>query len=174
MADDTFAGRGMKPLLLANPGKGFGVWRDNGGVVYAGYAVTRTGETFNSTDISKCASSNDHPLGVPTEIIHMDGTSWDYDEIAADNDQVIVAELGSGHVVTMMLASAQGDVPTATLLAVDSAGRAVIFTVAAAAGDSIDAIRKDLNLMIGHAYKGAEQDDSDPKDNILMQVVLDV
>ena len=174
MADDTFATRGWKPLLLANPGRGFGNWRDNGGVVYAGYFVTRTGETFNSRDVSKCASSNDHPLGVPIEIIHMDATSWDYDEVAADNDIVVVAEIASGHVVTCMMASAQGDVPAGTLLMVDSAGRVVIFTVAAASGDSIDQIRKDLNLMVGHAYEGVEQDDSDPKDNIFCQVVLDV
>jgi len=174
MADDTFATRGWAPLILADPSSGFGHYRDNGGVVYAAYAVTRTGETFNSRDISKCASANDHPLGVPVEIIHMDATSWDYDEVAADNDIVVVAEIGSGHVVTMMLASAQGDVPVGTLLMVDSAGRAVIFTVAAAAGDCIDQIRKDLNLMIGRAYEGNEQDDSDPKDNTFIQVILNV
>ena len=164
----------MKPLALAAPGKGFGNYRDNGGVVYAGYAVTRTGETFNTRDISKCATANDHPLGVPIEIIHGDGTSWDYDEVAADNDTVNIAEIGSGHVVYMMIASAQGDIPTGTLMMVDSAGRAAIFTVAAGSGDSIDAIRKDLNLAIGHAYEGIEEDASDPKDNVLGQIILNV
>ena len=164
----------MKPLALAQPGKGFGNYRDNGGVVYAGYAVTRTGETFNTRDISRCASANDHPLGVPIEIIHADGTSWDFDEIAADNDIVNIAEIGSGHVVYMFVASAQGDIPTGTLMMVDSGGRAIIFTVAAGAGDSIDQVRKDLNLMMGHAYEGIEEDASDPKDNVLGQIILNV
>ena len=164
----------MKPLVKAAPGSGFGNYRDNGGVVYAGYAVTRTGETFNSRDISKCASANDHPLGVPIEIIHADGSSWDFDEIAADNDVVVVAERASGHVVYMMILSAQGDIPAGTLMMVDSAGRARIWTVDSAAGDSIDQIRKDMGLTIGHAYEGIEQVASGPMDNVLGQIILDV
>jgi hypothetical protein len=174
MADDTFAGKGWKPLLLANPGQGLATYRDNGGVVYAAYAVTRTGETHASRDVSKCASSNDLPLGVPVEIIHADGTSWDYDEVAADNDAVIIALIGSGHVVTMMMASAQGDLEVGQLLMVDSAGRAALFTAAAASGDSIDQIRKDLGLMIGRLYADCSQDGSDPKDNIFCKVHLNV
>jgi len=174
IADDTFAGRLVKPLWKAAPGIGLGNYRDNGGVNYAAYACTRTGETFNSRDVSKCASANDHPLGVVVEVIHADGSSWDYDEIAADNDIVVVAERASGHVVYMMILSAQGDIPAGTLMMVDAAGRAKIWTVAAASGDSIDQIRKDMGLLIGHAYEGIEQDASDPKDCVLGQILLDV
>ena len=141
---------------------------------YAGYACTRTGETFNSRDISKCASANDRPLGVVTEIIHADGSDWDFDEVAADNDLVEVAEIASSHVVYMMTLSAQGDIPEGTLLMVDSAGRACVFTSAAAGGDSIDQIRKDLHLAIGRSYEGLEEDNSDPKDCLLQQVILNI
>ena len=108
------------------------------------------------------------------EIIHADGSSWDFDEIAADNDIVVVAERASGHVVHMMILSSQGDIPTGTLMMVDSAGRAKIWTVDSAAGDSIDQIRKDMGLLIGHAYEGIEQDASDPKDCVFGQIILDV
>lgn len=174
MADDTFAGRGLAPLILASPGNRFSNYRDNGGVVYAGYFVTRTGETHASRDISKCASANDRPLGVPIEIIHADGSDWDFDEVAADNDVVVIAEVGTGHVVTVMMASAQGDLEVGTLLMVDSAGRVKEFTSAASAGDSIDQIRKDLHLVVGRLFEDCSEDASDPKDNILSKVRLDV
>ena len=164
----------MAPLILAAPGKRLRNYRDNGGVVYAGYFVTRTGETHASRDISKCASSNDLPLGVPVEIIHADGSAWDFDEVAADNDVVVIAEVGSGHVVTVMMASAQGDLEVGQLLMVDSSGRVILFTAAAGAGDSIDQIRKDLHLMCGRLWEDRSEDASDPKDNIFAKVCLDV
>lgn len=174
MADDTFAGRGWAPIHLLSPGNRLSNYRDNGGVVYAGYFVTRTGETHASRDVSKCASSNDLPLGVPVEIIHADGSSWDYDEIAVDNDIVVVAEVGTGHVVTVMMQSAQGDLEVGQLLMCSSVGRVLLFTAAAAAGDSIDQIRKDLHLMCGRLWEDCSEDASDPKDNILCKVRLDV
>ena len=170
----TFATYNEKPLQQSNPNASFGSYIDNGGVCKAGYAVTRTGQTFASRDIIRVQATTDKVLGVPTKIIHYDRTDWDYDEAAADNDFVEVAERGSGHIVGLFIQSAQGDLTAGTHIYSDGTGYGITMPDAAA-GDSIQAVRDDLkNRLIGTLWEDSAQSTADPKVAVFGKVLLNL
>lgn len=180
MAAETFADKGWKPILEANPSApyAFETYQDNGGVCKLGYGVTRNGETFASLDVTLIASaaeSRESP-GIAVRIIDSSSPpqELDYDDTAGDNDAVIVAPKGSGHVVAAMMLSAQGDLTAGTLLQFDTAGRVKKFVASAAAGDSIQAIRDDVHAIVGRLAEDCPESTSDPKKDVLCKVRLAV
>ena len=170
----TFATFNEKPLQRANPNSSFGTYLDNGGVIYAGYACTRTGQTFATRDIIKVQATTDQTLGVPIKVIHSDRTDWDYDEVAATNDLVIVAERASGHVVGLFIFCAQGDLTAGTHIYADGTGYGIAMP-AATAGDSIQQVRDDLKLrLIGSLWEDSAESSADPKVAVFGKVLLNL
>ena len=173
---ETYAAKNWKPLLIASSNRTskIGSYKDNGGVCYAGLCATRTGQTHASPDIIIVQAATDVPLGIVVEIQHADNTDWDFDEVAADNDVVKVAALGSGHVVAAYVQSAQGDLEEGQLLRADALGMLVPVAVAAAAGDSVDVAQQSAGRVIGRLYEDCLQSTADPKKDVLAKVILRV
>lgn len=176
MTYDTFASKGWKPLSLESNDRVAKVstYKDNGGVCYAGHVASRTGQTHASGDIITIQATTDVPVGIPVQVYHADRTDWDFDEIAADNDVVHVAELGSGHVVCAFILSTQTDMEAGTILVPDCAGRLRSPAVAAAAGDSISIAQTNLAFLVGRLYEDSPQSAADPKTERLAKVILNI
>ena len=176
MASETFADKNWPPIFL-RPGEDtsrLGTYKDAGGVCYAGKVVTRTGQTFASSDVIVVQAVTDEPLGICVEILHANRTDWDFDEAADDNDVVKVAELGSGYVVAAFMLSAQGDLTAGRLLYADGAGRVQPAPLAAAAGDSVDVATQISSRAIGRLYEDCPESTADPKKDVLCKVILNL
>ena len=173
---ETYATKKWKPMLLASNDRpsGIGTYKDNGGVCYAGQVVTRTGQTQATSDIITVQAVTDIPLGIAVQVLHLDQTDWDFDEIAADNDVVKVAMVGSKHVVAAYLQSAQGDLFAGRLLYAGALGYLLVAPVAASSGDSVDDAQQTIGRSVGRLYEDVLESTVDPKVEILAKVILDV
>jgi hypothetical protein len=173
MAADTFASKGIPAggcLAWAAPDEGLEEGLDNGGVVKVGFGITGTGQTY--PDFILMQAATDHFHGVCTDI----GPEWGYrdpDTAATDNDAIKLANAGSGHVVWMMMISAQGAMYKGTNLRCDTSGRAKL-TYTPAAGDSIQLLKDALDHnYVGRfweANRAASTDD--PKPDVLVKIKL--